>query len=47
MSTDSVSTPTNVEVFTFGDPTPVLETQQIYYWQECWTYNKWYDPPRI
>ena len=45
MSTDSVSTPTNVEVFTFGDPTPVLETQQVYYWQECWTYNKWYDPP--
>jgi PBSX family phage portal protein len=48
MTTEQVppSTPANhVEVFTFGDPTPVLETNQVYYWGECWNNNKWYEPP--
>lgn len=45
MSTDSVNTPANVEVFTFGDPTPVLETNQLFYWGECWVGTKWYEPP--
>lgn len=33
------------EAFTFGDPTPVLEQQQSFYYGECWRFNRWYEPP--
>lgn len=45
MTTEQVTPANNVEIFTFGDPTPVLETNQVFYWGECWTTNKWYEPP--
>ncbi|MDO9177420.1 MAG: phage portal protein [Agitococcus sp.] len=46
MTADLVSRPTDkVEMFSFGDPTPVLESNQLFYLGECWTYNKWYEPP--
>ena len=45
MTTEQVTQASNVEVFTFGDPTPVLETNQLFYWGECWTHQKWYEPP--
>jgi PBSX family phage portal protein len=32
-------------MFTFGDPTPVLDSNQLFYFGECWTHNKWYEPP--
>jgi len=45
MTPEQVTQANNVEVFTFGDPTPVLETNQLFYWGECWTNHKWYEPP--
>lgn len=46
MSTDNLVAPNDkVEMFTFGDPTPVLDSNQLFYFGECWTHNKWYEPP--
>ena len=46
MSTDNIVAPNDkVEMFTFGDPTPVLDSNQLFYFGECWTHNKWYEPP--
>lgn len=46
MSTDNLVTPSDkVEMFSFGDPTPVLDANQLFYFGECWTHNKWYEPP--
>lgn len=46
MSTDNLIAPNDkVEMFTFGDPTPVLDSNQLFYFGECWTHNKWYEPP--
>lgn len=35
----------DAHAFTFGDPTPVLDQQHMFYYGECWTYNRWYEPP--
>lgn len=46
MSTDNLITANDkVEMFTFGDPTPVLDVNQLFYFGQCWTHNKWYEPP--
>lgn len=46
MSTDNlIAANDKVEMFTFGDPTPVLDSNQLFYFGECWTHNKWYEPP--
>lgn len=48
MSTDNLIAANDndkVEMFTFGDPTPVLDSNQLFYFGECWTHNKWYEPP--
>jgi PBSX family phage portal protein len=46
MSTDNLVAPNDkVEMFSFGDPTPVLDANQLFYFGECWTHNKWYEPP--
>lgn len=42
---EPAAVPSQAECFTFGDPVPVLEQQQAFYYGECWLYNKWYEPP--
>lgn len=37
--------PGNAEVFTFGDPTPVLERRGLLDYIECWRNGRWYEPP--
>ncbi|WP_315807471.1 phage portal protein [Pseudomonas sp. C9-3] len=34
-----------MEVFTFGEPTPVLEGRGILDYLECWANGRWYEPP--
>jgi len=34
-----------VEVFSFGDPTPVLESRGVFDYLECWQNGRWYEPP--
>lgn len=34
-----------VEAFTFGDPTPVLDGNEILDYLECWFNGRWYEPP--
>lgn len=36
---------THAEVFTFGDPTPVLDRREFLDYLECVPYGKWYEPP--
>jgi capsid portal protein len=43
--TTTKTTPANIEAFTFGDPTPVLEHGDILESAECWLNGKWYEPP--
>ena len=35
----------HLEAFTFGDPTPVLEHNDILESTECWLNGRWYEPP--
>lgn len=35
----------NMEAFTFGDPTPVLDHRDVLDSFECWLNGKWYEPP--
>lgn len=35
----------NIEAFTFGDPTPVLDRREIMDYAECLNAGKWYEPP--
>lgn len=37
--------PANVEAFTFGDPTPVLDQRGILDYLECWRNGRFYEPP--
>ena len=40
MSTDNlIAANDKVEMFTFGDPTPVLDSNQLFYFGECHTIN--------
>ncbi|MFC0669449.1 phage portal protein [Azotobacter chroococcum] len=34
-----------VEAFTFGDPTPVLDGNEVLDYLECWFNGRWYEPP--
>lgn len=43
--TETVATPARVEAFTFGEPTPVLDSRGILDYLECWDNGRWYDPP--
>ena len=43
--TDTVAMPQGMEAFTFGDPTPVLDTRGILDYLECWQNGRWYEPP--
>ncbi|EZP46961.1 putative presumed portal vertex protein (Gpq) [Stenotrophomonas sp. RIT309] len=36
---------TNIEAFTFGDPTPVLDQRGILDYLECWRNGRFYEPP--
>lgn len=35
----------SVEMFTFGEPEPVLSSRDILDYIECWKNGKWYEPP--
>ena len=37
--------PAGVEVFSFGEPTPVLAGQEMFDYLECWFNGRWYEPP--
>lgn len=37
--------PANIDAFTFGDPTPVLDQRGILDYLECWRYGRFYEPP--
>lgn len=37
--------PAGAQVFTFGEPTPVLEGRGILDYLECWANGRWYEPP--
>ncbi|MBN3005566.1 phage portal protein [Chromobacterium alkanivorans] len=40
-----VSRADNVQAFTFGDPTPVLDRREILDYAECLNAGRWYEPP--
>ncbi|MBD9478505.1 phage portal protein [Pseudoxanthomonas sp. PXM02] len=42
---DTVAAPKGVQAFTFGDPTPVLDSRGIFDYVECWHNGRWYEPP--
>jgi PBSX family phage portal protein len=35
----------NIEAFTFGDPTPVMDRAEILNYVECLSNGRWYEPP--
>lgn len=39
------SPPARAEVFSFGEPTPVLDSRGVMDYLECWTNGRWYEPP--
>lgn len=44
--TEPVAAPLpRVEAFTFGDPTPVLDSRGLLDYVECWQNGRWYEPP--
>ena len=46
--TDTLDTKTaasDVQAFTFGDPTPVMDRREILEYLECVSNGRWYDPP--
>ena len=42
---DTATTATGVQAFTFGDPTPVLDKREILDYIECYQMLKWYETP--
>lgn len=34
-----------VEVFSFGEPSPVLSGREVFDYLECWFNGRWYEPP--
>lgn len=44
-TTVAAAPPARVEAFTFGDPTPVLESRGLLDYVECWQNGRWYEPP--
>jgi len=42
---DAPATPSIMENFSFGEPTPVLDHRDILDYLECWKNGKWYEPP--
>lgn len=41
----TVTAPAGVEAFTFGDPTPVLDSRGILDYLECWRNGRYFEPP--
>ncbi|KVD68661.1 hypothetical protein WS62_14325 [Burkholderia sp. ABCPW 14] len=37
--------PARAEVFTFDDPTPVMNRAEILDYVECWSNGEWFEPP--
>ncbi|MFZ6709791.1 phage portal protein [Undibacterium sp. TC9W] len=44
-TTAVLAPPPGAEVFSFGDPTPVLDRAEILDYIECWTNGRYYEPP--
>lgn len=44
-SSKSDTRPAGVEVFSFGDPTPVLDRADILDYVESWSNGEWFEPP--
>lgn len=42
---DTAAATAPIEVFTFGDPTPVLDGSDLLDYLECWFNGRWYEPP--
>ena len=40
-----ISTHAGLQVFSFGDPAPVLGGGEIFDYLECWFNGRWYEPP--
>jgi PBSX family phage portal protein len=36
---------TGTQVFSFGEPSPVLGGREVFDYQECWFNGRWYEPP--
>ena len=45
MTDQPASAPARIEAFTFGDPTPVLDSRGVLDYLECWKNGRWYEPP--
>lgn len=43
--TETIAPPARVEAFTFGEPTPVLDSRGILDYLECYQNGRWYEPP--
>ncbi|RKO43353.1 capsid portal protein, partial [Burkholderia mallei] len=37
--------PARAEVFTFDEPTPVMNRAEILDYVECWSNGEWFEPP--
>lgn len=44
-SADQTAAPAGVELFTFGEPTAVLDSRGILDYAECWQNGQYYEPP--
>lgn len=44
-TTASAAMPARIEAFTFGEPTPVLDSRGLLDYVECWENGRWYEPP--
>jgi len=44
-SAAAAAPPARVEAFTFGEPTPVLDSRGLLEYAECWQNGRWYEPP--
>lgn len=42
---NDVAASKGIEVFTFGDPEPVLDQRQILDYAQCYVMGQWYEPP--
>ncbi len=45
MTDSTVSPSPSIEAFTFGDPTPVLDSRGFLDYLECWRNGRYYEPP--
>ncbi len=43
--TETVTPPGRIEAFTFGEPTPVLDSRGILDYLQCYQNGRWYEPP--